>query len=136
MAYVMGLEQIDRTMIADVGGKGAQLGELLRIDGVRVPAGFCVTTDAFRRILVELPPIDDRLDRLARVETDDRAAIRTLSAQIRQLIEGVVMPDDLVSAQSANLHIDGAEHAQRAPPPNPYAGEPVQRRYHPGKGDL
>ena len=35
-----------------VGGKGANLGALSRIEGLRVPAGFCVTTDAFQRIRV------------------------------------------------------------------------------------
>ncbi|HKI41037.1 MAG TPA: PEP/pyruvate-binding domain-containing protein, partial [Mycobacterium sp.] len=37
--------------VAVVGGKGAHLGGLSRIDGIRVPAGLCVTTDAFRRIM-------------------------------------------------------------------------------------
>src|SRR6478609_6833442 len=111
MAYVMGFEQIDRTKIAEVGGKGAQLGELSRIDGIRVPAGFCVTTDAFRRIVAELPSIDDQLDQLARVEPGDHHAIRTLSAQIRRLFEGVAMPDDLGSAISRSLVRLGEQHA-------------------------
>ncbi len=46
-AYVLELKDIDRSMGAVVGGKGANLGELCRIAGVRVPAGFCVTTAAF-----------------------------------------------------------------------------------------
>src|SRR4051812_24464066 len=49
--YVVGLEEVDGTQIALVGGKGAQLGELSRIAGVRVPPGFCVTTDAFRQVM-------------------------------------------------------------------------------------
>src|ERR1035441_1176633 len=52
-SYVLGFQEIDQTQIAIVGGKGAHLGELSRIEGVRVPAGFCVTTDAFRRIMAE-----------------------------------------------------------------------------------
>ena len=43
--YVLDLDEIDRTQVAIVGGKGANLGELTRIDGITVPAGFCVTTD-------------------------------------------------------------------------------------------
>ena len=43
--YVLEFQEIDQTQIAVVGGKGAHLAELSRIDGVRVPAGFCVTTD-------------------------------------------------------------------------------------------
>jgi pyruvate,water dikinase len=47
-SYVLGLQEIDQTQVAIVGGKAAQLGELSLIEGIRVPAGFCVTTDAFR----------------------------------------------------------------------------------------
>src|ERR1700752_1297157 len=98
MAHVLDFQEIDHTQVAVVGGKGAHLGELSRIEGVRVPAGFCVTTDAFQRIMAEAPSIDDLLDRLSRLEPDDRHAIRALSAEIRQAIEGITMPDDLAVA--------------------------------------
>ncbi len=97
-SYVLGFQEVDRTQIAEVGGKGAQLGELSRIDGVRVPPGFCVTTEAFRRIMAEARSIDDRLDRLSRVHSDDRDAIRTLSAETRRTLEGIAIPDDLTTA--------------------------------------
>ncbi|GIE77003.1 putative phosphoenolpyruvate synthase [Actinoplanes philippinensis] len=48
--YVMNLDEIDRDQVAIAGGKGAHLGQLLRIDGVRVPPGFVVTTAAFDRV--------------------------------------------------------------------------------------
>jgi rifampicin phosphotransferase len=60
--YVLGLQEAGEMRVAVVGGKGAHLGGLSRIDGIRVPAGFCVTTDAFRRIMAEAPSIDGRLD--------------------------------------------------------------------------
>jgi len=62
--YVLGFDEIDKTQVALAGGKGANLGELSRIEGVRVPAGFCVTTDAFRRIMATVPWIDVQFDRL------------------------------------------------------------------------
>jgi len=96
--YVLGFQEIDQTQVAVVGGKGAHLGELSRIEGLRVPAGFCVTTAAFQRIMAEAPSIDDRLDRLSRLKPDDRAAIRTLSAEIRRTLEGIAIPDDLAAA--------------------------------------
>jgi len=96
--YVLGFQEIDQTQVAVVGGKGAHLGELSRIEGIRVPAGFCVTTDAFQRIMAEAPAIDDRLDRLSRLKADDREAIRALSAEIRRTIEGIAIPDDLAAA--------------------------------------
>src|SRR5215469_16148497 len=96
--YVLGLEEIDKTQVALVGGKGAHLGELSRMEGIRVPAGFCVTTEAFRRIMTEAPPMDDRLDRLSRLEPGDREAIRAFSAEIRRAIERIPVPGDLAAA--------------------------------------
>jgi len=96
--YVLDFQEIDQTQVAVVGGKGAHLGELSRIAGLRVPAGFCVTTDAFQRIMAEAPSIDDRLDRLSRLKPDDREAIRALSAEIRWTLEGIVIPDDVAAA--------------------------------------
>src|SRR5438067_9693209 len=109
--YVLGFQEIDQTQVAVVGGKGAHLGELSRIEGLRVPAGFCVTTDAFRRIMAEAPSIDDRLDRLSRLEPDDREAIRALSAAIRRTLEGIAIPDDLAAAITRPLARPGEQAA-------------------------
>lgn len=111
--YVLGLQEVDETQVAVVGGKGAHLGELSRLEGIRVPPGFCVTTDAFRRIMGEAPAIDDRLDRLSRLEADDRDAIRTLSGEIRRTLEGIAMPDDVAAAITLAL-ADLGEHAAYA----------------------
>ncbi len=96
--YVLDFQDIDQTQVAVVGGKGGLLGELSRIEGVRVPAGFCVTTDAFQRILAEAPSIDERLDRLLRLKPDDREAVRAHSADIRRVLEGIAIPEGLASA--------------------------------------
>src|SRR5579864_9401520 len=96
--YVLGFQDIDQAQVAVVGGKGANLGELSRIEGLRVPAGFCVTTDAFQRIMAEAPSINDWLDRLSRLKPDDRETIRALSAEIRRTLEEVAIPDDLATA--------------------------------------
>ncbi|GGL66702.1 putative phosphoenolpyruvate synthase [Streptomyces fumigatiscleroticus] len=95
--YVWDLREIDESRVAVVGGKGAQLGGLSRIEGIRVPEGFCVTTDAFRRIMAEVPSMDDRLDRLSRLDPEDGEAIRTLSAQLRRAVERVAIPGDLAA---------------------------------------
>ncbi|WP_327173473.1 phosphoenolpyruvate synthase [Streptomyces sp. NBC_01336] len=101
--YVWDLREADETQVAVVGGKGAHLGELSQIEGVRVPPGFCVTTDAFRRVMAEVPSIGDRLDQLSRLNPDDRETIRTLSAQIRRTIEGIAIPGDLAAAITGKL---------------------------------
>ena len=96
--YVLGLEEIDKTQVAVVGGKGAQLGELSRIKGIRVP-GWLLRDDG--RLPADhdnstLP--DDQLDQLSRLDPDDREAIRTLSGEIRRTLEGIAIPDDLAAA--------------------------------------
>ncbi|MFE6837019.1 rifamycin-inactivating phosphotransferase [Streptomyces sp. NPDC057705] len=109
--YVRDLREVDETQVAVVGGKAAHLGGLSRIEGVRVPAGFCVTTDAFRRITADVPSIGDRLDELSRVDPDDRETIRTLSAQIRRTVEGIALPGDLAAAVTRALARLGGQAA-------------------------
>ena len=108
---VLEFEEIDESQVALVGGKGANLGALSRIDGIRVPAGFCVTTDAFRRVLAEAPPIDDLLDRLSSLKPDDREPIGTLSAEIRRTIEAVAIPEDVAAAITRSLGTLGEQTA-------------------------
>ncbi|GGP97438.1 rifamycin-inactivating phosphotransferase [Streptomyces roseolilacinus] len=96
--YVVDLREIAGTRLAVVGGKAAHLGELSRIEGIRVPAGFCVTTDAFRRAVAHVPSIDEQLGELARVDPDDRETIRTLGARLRRAVEGAAVPDDVAEA--------------------------------------
>jgi phosphoenolpyruvate synthase/pyruvate phosphate dikinase len=49
--YLLGFQEIDKTKLAVVGGKGANLGELTRIEGIHVPDGFCISTEAFKESL-------------------------------------------------------------------------------------
>jgi pyruvate,water dikinase len=96
--YVLEFHEIDRTQVATVGGKGAHLGDLSRIEGVHVPPGFCVTTDAFGRAVAEAPMIDELLDALSRLEPEDRDAINALTTEIRRVIEGTPIPNDVAAA--------------------------------------
>src|ERR687890_364404 len=101
--YVLGFQEINQTQVPVVGGKGAHLGELSRIKGLRVPAAFCVTTDAFQRIMAEAPSIDYRLDRLSRLKPDERETIRALSLGVRRTLEAIAIPDDLAAAITRSL---------------------------------
>jgi phosphohistidine swiveling domain-containing protein len=47
-ALIIDLAEVSADSVATVGGKAANLGELIRA-GFDVPAGFCVTTEAYRR---------------------------------------------------------------------------------------
>jgi len=97
-AYVLGLKEVDRTDIRVVGGKGANLGELFGLDGIRVPDGFCVSTEAIKRIMGAAPAIGGLLDRLALLSAEDHETIRELAAAIRRAIEASAIPDDVQEA--------------------------------------
>jgi pyruvate,water dikinase len=109
--FLLDFEEIDRSRIPDVGGKGANLGELSRIAGVPVPAGFCVTTEAFRRVMAEVPSHEDRLDRLSGLDPDDRDAIAALSAEIREAISDHPVPEDLAAAITRSIAGAGEDAA-------------------------
>jgi pyruvate,water dikinase len=113
VGYVLDLPDVDATQVAVAGGKGASLGELSRVEGIRVPPGFCVTSDAFRRIVADAPSIDDQLDRLAGLDPDDREGIRKLSAEIRRTLAEVAIPQDVAAAITGELARLG-EHAAYA----------------------
>jgi pyruvate,water dikinase len=46
-------QDIDKTKLKVVGGKATNLGELTRIEEIYVPDGFCISTEAFERIIGE-----------------------------------------------------------------------------------
>ena len=114
--YVLDLREIDRTQIGVAGGKGAHLGELTRIEGVRVPRGFCVATDAFRRVVAGAPSFEDQLDRLSGLDPADREAIRTQSEEIRQILERAAIPDEVAAPITRALaqHGEGVPYAVRS----------------------
>jgi pyruvate,water dikinase len=108
--YALGLEQLDGTMRALAGGKGANLGELRRIDGVRVPDGFCVTTDAFRDIARHARELDDLLGELERLDAAASAVAET-SARIRRLVEATPVPPAIADAIGRRVAKLGDGHA-------------------------
>ncbi|HAZ48790.1 MAG TPA: phosphoenolpyruvate synthase [Cyanobacteria bacterium UBA11369] len=91
-SYVLSFQDIDQTKIMAVGGKGASLGELSRIEGILVPDGFCISTEAFKRITSS---INELLARLSLLKVNDRDKISELSGEIRRVIEGIAIPEDI-----------------------------------------
>jgi pyruvate,water dikinase len=101
--YVRDLREVDGNDVALVGGKGAHLGELSRIEGVRVPEGFCVTTGAFGRTLERAPGAREGIERLSRVDADDRETLRALGAEVRRAVEEAPLPDEVAEAVTGAL---------------------------------
>ncbi|QEC46165.1 phosphoenolpyruvate synthase [Baekduia soli] len=109
--YVLDLREIDATRVALAGGKGAHLGALSHLEGIRVPPGFCVTTEAFRRVVTQAPSIDGALDRLSCLDADDRSAIRAFSAAIRRTLQDVAVPGEVTAAITLALARAGERSA-------------------------
>ncbi|MFI0423921.1 rifamycin-inactivating phosphotransferase [Spongiactinospora sp. 9N601] len=105
-AYVLGFHDIDKSAIGLVGGKGANLGELSGIDGVNVPYGFCVTTDAYREVVEGDAAIGAMIDGLAGLRADDREAIAAACTRLRAAIEALDVP--------AGIGRDILDHLRRA----------------------
>lgn len=95
MGYVFELSEIDQTRRAEFGGKGANLGELTRINGVEVPDGFCVSTEAFNWVVYGNPSVQELLGQLSLLTIEDRGKIAERSAEIRSAIELIQIPQDL-----------------------------------------
>lgn len=110
-AYILGFKEIDKTMVSQVGGKGANLGELGRIAGVQVPPGFCVTTAAYDTVTGNHATLHTLLEQLSRLQADDRKNISDISAQIRATIENIPVPEAITAAVSAHLHQLGEHKA-------------------------
>lgn len=136
MRHVIDLSELDRSSVALAGGKASRLGELVRMEGIRVPSGFCVTTDAFLRFVALASRVDDRLARLSprASEEHDRsltreehdwslalkaragiaelskadAGIAELSAELRRALEDAEIPGDLAAAITAAVEELGA----------------------------
>ncbi|MEN6327678.1 MAG: PEP/pyruvate-binding domain-containing protein, partial [Syntrophomonas sp.] len=112
-SLVLGFQDIDKTKFVVVGGKGANLGELSKIEGIRVPDGFCISTEAFKRIIGETSSINDLLNQLSLLKVEDRDEITELSGEIHRVIEGIAIPQDISEEITRFLSRLGEE--------NPYA---------------
>lgn len=94
---VADLRTVDGRMLARVGGKAANLGELARA-GLDVPAGFCVTTAAYDLASAPtgLADVGAALDGLA-----DATGVAGLAARAREIVLGAGMPSEVAAAVSA-----------------------------------
>src|SRR5256884_9506450 len=110
-SFVLSFQDIDKTKLMVVGGKGANLGELSRIDGIRVPEGFCITTEAYTRIISQIPEFHDLLEQLSLLKVEDRERIYEISNKIRSVIEGTGIAKEIDEAVTHFLTTFGDKNA-------------------------
>ncbi|HTF29994.1 MAG TPA: PEP/pyruvate-binding domain-containing protein, partial [Flavitalea sp.] len=110
-SFMLGFQDIDKTKLEVVGGKGANLGELSRIAGVQVPKGFCVTTDVYKEIIGNSEEFNSLLEQLAILKTDSRKGISETSAKIRRVIEEIAIPKGIENEITRHLGQLGERNA-------------------------
>ena len=88
--------KVDPAALPLVGGKGANLGEMVKA-GFPVPPGFCVTTAAFQRFITQADP-DWLYGQLDQIEAADLDATRQIGAQIRDHLRQTPIPADIRDA--------------------------------------
>src|SRR5579883_542363 len=96
--YVRWFKDIGLADVPLVGGKNASLGELYRhlgAEGVRVPDGFAITAEAYRRILDESGGWQALHEALDGLKGDDLAQLSRRGARARQIIHDAPLPQDL-----------------------------------------
>src|SRR3954471_21636106 len=110
-SLVLGFQEMEKTQLLLVGGKGLNLGELSKIEGIQVPQGFCVTTVGYQKAIEQNETYHALLDQLTMLNVEDRDQIGEISRQIRQIIMEVEIPSDVVKAVTHYLSQFGDEHA-------------------------
>lgn len=112
---VIDIRELDASMLEVAGGKAAGLGELSRIEAVRVPPGFCITTAAYADTVLRDAAVTAALDELDgtdpadAADAADPAASARAAARVRSAIEALTVPTGLarqVREQVARLGSD------------------------------
>ncbi|MEC1453545.1 phosphoenolpyruvate synthase [Bacillus haynesii] len=108
---VLGFHEMEKTQLLLVGGKGLNLGELAKIQGIQVPEGFCVTTAGFQKAIKQNETFQALLDQLAMLKVEDRDQIGEITRKIRHTIMEVEIPSNVVKEVTRYLSRFGDEHA-------------------------
>ncbi len=88
-------EEITREDIGIAGGKGANLGEMVRA-GIPVPPGFVVTATAYYDFLEATNLMEEIKKLLKDVDANDSRALQDASFRVKEKIVSMVMPENMV----------------------------------------
>src|SRR5690625_2549934 len=110
-SLVLGFQEIEKTQLLQVGGKGLNLGVLSKIQGIQVPEGFCVTTVGYQKAIEKNETFQALLDQLTLLQVEDQVQIGELSSKIRQIIMEIEIPSDVAGAVAHYLSLFGKNQA-------------------------
>src|SRR6266566_7763756 len=96
LAFILPLADVS-ARLSQVGGKGASLARMAAA-GLPVPAGFHITTAAYRCFVTEHGLQEDILAAVSAVSADQPATLEEASKQIAALFASRMMPDTITMA--------------------------------------
>jgi len=91
---VFWLADVDKDDVLLVGGKAANLGELLRAE-IPVPDGFVVDARTFREFIQKTGIQEKIYSLLQDLDVEDTEKLETVSRQIREIIETTEIPEEI-----------------------------------------
>ncbi|UCG69650.1 MAG: phosphoenolpyruvate synthase [Thermoplasmata archaeon] len=86
--------EVDKKSIPQVGGKGANLGEMLNVN-LPIPQAFIVTADAFDHFITTVGIKDEILKVLSDVKVDDEKSLTSASKSVREVVRAAKIPWNL-----------------------------------------
>ncbi|MCU5690954.1 phosphoenolpyruvate synthase [Bacillus cereus] len=110
-SFVLDFQEIEKTQLSLVGGKGLNLGALSNMQEIQVPEGFCVTTAGYEKAIEQNEGLQALLQQLTKLKREERVRIGEISKKIREVIMAVQIPSDVVEAVAHYLSRFGNEHA-------------------------
>ncbi|MGE5465505.1 MAG: phosphoenolpyruvate synthase [Syntrophothermus sp.] len=107
--YTLNFSEIDRASGERVGGKAANLGELYRIQGIKIPPGFCIVTDAFDDFVNTSREYHNLLHSLQLISGELHVELKTTGERLRSHLENLEIPapirDEILQAwQNSGCH--------------------------------
>ena len=98
MKFIKWLDEIDKNDTPLFGGKNASLGELYRnlaSKGIRVPAGFALSAEAYRFFLESVDVKEKIMNLLLNLDKNNLQELKRVGEKIRKIILSVEVPDEI-----------------------------------------
>jgi len=91
---VVWFEEVGKEDISQVGGKGANLGEMTKA-GITVPPGFIVTAQSYFYFLQKSNLTDTIRKLLSDLDTNDSEKLQKVASRIKSLLNAAAMPEEI-----------------------------------------
>jgi pyruvate, water dikinase len=97
MDYILDFMYLNISSHSHVGGKNANMGELIKA-GIRVPPGYAITTDAYLNFIIETGIKSGISDMLACLNPDDINSVNRVSIELQKLIKSIPISGEILDS--------------------------------------